>query len=71
MILPAPTVEIQKKPKAPKPKAVKNDPKIVAAARELRDRWLERINQTPILPSARYEVCRQIAENREMPLLAA
>jgi hypothetical protein len=35
-------------PKAPKPREkkpkVKHDPKLVAAARELRDRWLERIN---------------------------
>ena len=29
--------------KAPK-RNVKNDPKLVAAARELRDRWLERVN---------------------------
>jgi hypothetical protein len=26
---------------------VKNDPKLIAAARELRDRWLEQVNATP------------------------
>jgi hypothetical protein len=31
---------------------VKNDPKLVAAARELRDRWLERVNPDP-LPAGR------------------
>jgi hypothetical protein len=33
----------EKTPKPEKPK-VKNDPKHIAAARELRDRWLERVN---------------------------
>jgi hypothetical protein len=40
-------------PSAPKPRPerapkVKNDPKLVAAARELRDRWLERVNDDPL-----------------------
>jgi hypothetical protein len=33
----------RKRPRG-KRKAVKNDPKLVAAARELRDRWLEHVN---------------------------
>ena len=32
--------------KEPKPRA-KNDPKLVSAARKLRDRWLEQVNTTP------------------------
>jgi hypothetical protein len=50
------------KPKrAPRPKA-KNDPKHVAAARELRDRWMEEINSGRYLPEARakYEVSRAL-----------
>jgi hypothetical protein len=62
----------QEKPKrVPKPK-VKADPRLIAAARELRDRYLEQINDTPILPSAKYDVSRQISDSpRSMPLLAA
>ena len=54
------------KPKRqPKPK-VKNDPRLVAAARELRDRWLERVNAEPsgVLTEAKYDVSRRI-ERRE------
>jgi hypothetical protein len=54
------------KPKRqPRPK-VKNDPRLVAAARELRDRWLERVNADPVaLPiEAKYDVSRRI-EGRE------
>jgi hypothetical protein len=44
----------QKKPKR------KNDPRLVAAARELRDRWLERVNRgenEQLLPSrGKYDV---------------
>lgn len=36
------------------------DPRLVTAARELRDRWLEQVNATPILPAGKYEVTRQI-----------
>jgi GNAT superfamily N-acetyltransferase len=44
----------QRKPKA------KNDPRLIAAARELRDRWLEAVNADPtqILGSGKYEVGR-------------
>jgi hypothetical protein len=41
----------------------KNDPKLIAAARELRDRYLEHVNSDPAaLPAgdARYDVSRQI-----------
>ena len=43
--------------------ATKNDPKLVSAARELRDRWLDQVNaggEYAILPAPRYEVGRLI-----------
>ena len=47
-------------------------PKFAAAARELRDRWLEQVNATPIESRGRYEVGRLI-EQKPAPvrLLAA
>ncbi len=65
-------VEVKEK----KPKQ-KNDPRLVAAARELKDRWLEQVNGGMYLPEARgkYEVSRGIEERmettRKMPLLSA
>ncbi len=46
----------QKKPKA------KADPKLIAAARELRDRWLERVNDDPnaLRAMGKYDVSRLI-----------
>jgi hypothetical protein len=49
----------------PKPKRApvawqKNDPKLVAAARELRDRYLEQINSTPLLAQGKYDVSRAL-----------
>jgi hypothetical protein len=38
----------------------KNDPRHVAAARELRDRWLEQVNATPLVTQAKYDVSRQL-----------
>jgi hypothetical protein len=54
-------------PKAGKPKReprtkARNDPKHVAAARELRDRWLEEINHTPMLGQGKYDVSRALPE---------
>jgi hypothetical protein len=59
------------KPRAEKPKRQKrvkrkNDPKYVAAARELRDRYLEHINSDPTAlpePQGKYEVCRTSASS--------
>jgi hypothetical protein len=65
-------VEVKEK----KPKQ-KNDPRLVAAARELKDRWLEEINSGRYLPMAngKYEVSRGINGRedaaRELPLLTA
>ena len=43
----------------PEPKVrQKNDPRLVAAARELKDRWLEQLNATPLLSCGKYEVSR-------------
>ncbi len=76
MILPTPstppTESNEKKPKPQRKPKAKTDPRLISAARELRDRYLEQINDTPILPSAKYEVSRQISDSpRSMPLLAA
>jgi len=52
------------KPKRQKRPKQKNDPKYIAAARELRDRYLEQINAGLLLPPAaqgKYDVSRQIA----------
>jgi hypothetical protein len=54
----------------------KNDPKLVAAARELRDRWLEKVNSGLYLPQAegKYEISRQLAaptDSKPIALLPA
>jgi hypothetical protein len=33
-----------------------------AAARELRDRWLEQVNAAPLLSEGKYDVSRQLQE---------
>jgi len=38
------------------------DPRRAAAARELRDRWLEKVNERPLLDAAKYDVTRAISE---------
>jgi ribosomal protein S18 acetylase RimI-like enzyme len=72
-----PKTEKLKKEKAPRVK-VKNDPKFIAAARELRDRWLERVNEDPsmLLSSGKYEVSKALGGARvqdvaTMPALPA
>jgi GNAT superfamily N-acetyltransferase len=56
-----PKPAVEEKTKEPRQK-VKNDPKLIAAARELRDRWLEQVNAGAILPQGRgrYDVGRQL-----------
>ena len=58
----------QKPAKAEKPPREKQakrkaNPKLIAAARELRDRWLEQVNDQPALmaPAGKYEVARSLA----------
>jgi hypothetical protein len=72
---PAPMLEKSKREKKPKRK---NDPKLVAAARELRDRWLERVNDEPsmLLANGKYEIARELSQlNRQslpaLPSIAA
>ena len=45
--------------KEPRRKA-KADPKLVAAARELRDRWLERVNAAEVVSEGKYDVGRAL-----------
>jgi hypothetical protein len=54
-------------------KKQKNDPKLVAAARELRDRWLEKVNEDPsiLLSTGKYEVTRQLTAPSKALLPAA
>src|SRR5205085_4109389 len=59
---PEPAV-VKVKPKRQKKEKIKNDPKFVAAARELRDRWLERVNADPAAlglgeSSGKYDISR-------------
>jgi hypothetical protein len=70
------TIRVGEKPKREKKPRAKHDPKLVAAARELRDRWLERVNADPsmLVSSAKYDVSRSleaIAPGAATPLLPA
>ncbi|HZN65505.1 MAG TPA: hypothetical protein VFB66_09400, partial [Tepidisphaeraceae bacterium] len=55
----APKVVETPKPREPRAKA-KADPKLVAAARELRDRWLERVNAVEVVSGGKYDVGRSL-----------
>jgi hypothetical protein len=59
------TVKPEKPERAPRPKA-KNDPRLVAAARELRDRWLEHVHadSSALVPQGKYEVSRALSDTR-------
>jgi hypothetical protein len=57
-----PAKEKSKREKKPKQK---NDPKLVAAARELRDRWLEQVNAHPILAHGKYDATRMVQESTQ------
>jgi hypothetical protein len=54
----------------PKPK-VKTDPALVAKARELRDRWLEQLNQQPLLGNGKYDVARPQLATAAKPAVPA
>jgi hypothetical protein len=63
------------KQKAPRTR-MKNDPKLVAAAREFRDRYLEEVNSGRFLPpsNGKYDISRQLIAApvmEQMPLLNA
>jgi hypothetical protein len=59
----APAKPVVEKPKREKKPKAKNDPKHVAAARELRDRWLERVNADPslLVSQSKYEVSKALS----------
>jgi hypothetical protein len=66
------------KARAERPPRMKNDPKLVAAARELRDRYIEQINAGLLLPpsaNGKYDVSRQLeaapSAMKQTPLLKA
>jgi hypothetical protein len=42
------------------------DPRLVSAACELRDRWLEQANATALIGQGKYEVSRRIAETSKV-----
>lgn len=48
------------KPKREPRQKAKNDPRLVAAARELRDRWLERVNAGELRSEGKYDVSRSL-----------
>jgi hypothetical protein len=48
----------------PRKPAAKHDPSHVAAARELRDRYLEQLNAGLVLPDAKYDVSRAVPQGR-------
>jgi hypothetical protein len=54
-------VTTEKPKKEPKPK-VKLDPQMKEAARELRDRWLEQVNASPLLACGKYDVSRELSD---------
>jgi hypothetical protein len=72
---PAPAPAPAAKKEKQKKQKVKNDPKLIAAARELRDRWLERINEDPAMLEAgsngKYDVSKTLSEVEGSKALAA
>ncbi len=70
---PKPAKNAQRKPAAAERKPrrrVKNDPKLVAAARELRDRWMEQVNaDEPLLPQGKYDVSRRLKSSKVKVML--
>jgi hypothetical protein len=57
---------VEKPTREAKPRVkAKADPQMVAAARELRDRWLEHIITTPLIGRAKYDVTRGIVGDGE------
>jgi hypothetical protein len=62
---PAKTAVEKAKREKPKREKVKADPAHVAAARELRDRWLEKFNSGQVLPAGKYHVAVALPEMRQ------
>jgi hypothetical protein len=49
------------KPRRARTARRKHDPKLIAAARELRDRWLEQVNATPLPSHGKYDITRALS----------
>jgi hypothetical protein len=62
--------EKAEKAKRERKRKAKNDPKLVAAARELKDRWLEHVNAGGMMleSAGKYELCRTTNLDSERPL---
>ena len=68
---PEPVKDRAKRERRAKPK-VKIDPQLVSKARELRDRYLEHVNDQPLLvaPRGKYDVSRALEPIKMVPRLA-
>jgi hypothetical protein len=69
------TPTVVEKPKREKKPKVKADPKLVATARELRDRWLEHVNsgEMQIESASKYDVTRALPDAprpKRLPMVA-
>jgi hypothetical protein len=69
--VPAPEKARRLSPAKAKSLPVKLDAKYVQAARELRDRWLEKVNEFPALAGGKYDVTRGLTHQRSQLLQAA
>ena len=71
--VPKPANAAKEKPKKVQREKQKNDPKLIAAARELRDRWVERMNEDPAMleSQGKYKVARALPETRPATALLA
>ncbi len=70
---PEPEKMTVEKPKRQRKTKIKNDPMFVSAARELRDRWLERVNSGQCLleTAGKYEVSKTVSEAEESRAIGA
>src|SRR5690606_2327903 len=59
---PEPVVEAPEEAPRPRRSAPRCDPGLIAAARELRDRWLEAVERDPslLLPEPKYDLARRL-----------
>ena len=57
---------LKEKPKREPKQRPKSDPRLIAAARELRDRWLEEVNSGNYLPGSqgKYDVSRALESTK-------
>jgi ribosomal protein S18 acetylase RimI-like enzyme len=67
----APVEVVKQKPQRAKKQKVKNDPKYVAAARELRDRYLEKVNENPaaLTSGGKYNLTRWVDTQAQLEMV--